>query len=74
MTDAVAAMITVSIMLAAGYTGGGLLGYLDIKSIPVMYIAIILFITLFVAYALYRHFQRTQNRNTRKLFAEGIDG
>lgn len=74
LMDAVAAAITVSIMLAAGYTGVDLISYLDIKNIPLPYIAIILFVTLLVIYALYRHFRRTQNRNARKLLAEGVDG
>mgnify|MGYP000035223463 CR=1 FL=1 len=74
MTDAIAAAITVSIMLAAGYTGVGLIRYLDIKNIPLPYIAIILFIVLFIVHSLYRHFRRMQNRNSRRLLAEGIDG
>lgn len=73
LMDAVAAAVTVSMILAAGYIGVDMLGYLDIKNIPLPYIAIILFITLFVVYALYRHFRRTQNKNARKLLAEGID-
>ncbi len=73
LTDAIAAAITVSIMLAAGYTGVGLIRYLDIKNIPLPYTAIILFIVLLILYVLYRHFRRTQNRNERRLLAEGID-